>query len=272
MNDLSGRAVEAGVCALCIEYKTLCKSHIIPNAVFRRIKQAQNSGQLIHLDDSEDAPVRRSQDTWPEHLLCADCEHIIGGYESYGLELLRARGRSSSVENHAEGVTFRAHDYRRFKLFLTSILWRAAVSKQDVFAKVILPEQCKERARASLLAGKPLAPLRLGCRMHRMVDIKAKPEYRLNLSNLSQLVITPIPRLHDGQNYYSFLFMIEGFLLEYFVRAVPYKMAMQRGTHRNSPILFVPNMCIFDVPEIIDILAISVGKHQRGLVAFKDRN
>ncbi len=258
-------------CALCHERKPLRRSHIIPNAAFRRIKQAQNSGQLIQMDDSEDAPVRRSQDTWPEHLLCADCERVIGLYENYGLELLRARN-GSSMQDHAGGVTFRAHEYRRFKLFLTSILWRAAVSNQEVFAKVILPERCEEEARASLLAAKPLSALHLGCQMHRLVDTKATPEYGFDLDSLSQVVISPIPRLHDGRKYHTFLFLIEGFLLEYFVRAVPFKQAGHRGVHRDSPTLFVPNKCIFDVPEVIDLLVLNAGKHQRGLVAFKDRN
>lgn len=270
LKDVSERSAEVA-CALCVAQKPLRRSHIIPNAVFRRIKQAQNSGQLIQMDDSENAPVRRSQDTWSERMLCADCERIIGGYESYGLELLRVRN-GSSVEDHAGGVTFRAHDYRRFKLFLTSILWRAAVSSQEVFAKVILPERCKEEARASLLAAKPLSPLRLGCHMHRLVDTEATPEYGFDLDSLSQIVISPIPRLHDGRKYYTFLFLIEGFLLEYFVRAVPFKQCGKRGIHRDSPALFVPNKCIFDVPEIIDILVANTGKHQRGLVAFKDRN
>lgn len=270
LNKVSEQGADVAACALCAEHKTLRKSHIIPNSVFRRIKQAQNSGQLIQLDNSEDGPVRRSQDTWPEYLLCADCERIIGGYESYGLQLLRVC--SGSAEDHAGGVTFRAHDYRRFKLFLTSILWRAAVSKQEVFAKVILPERCKEEARASLLAGRPLSPLRLGCLMHRLVDTKATPEYGFDLNSLSHVVITPIPRLHDGRNYYTFLFVIEGFLLEYFVRAIPYKLAGQRGIHRDSPILFAPNKCIFEVREIIDILVVSASKHRRGLVAFKDRD
>lgn len=268
LSNASGQNIASAACALCTERKTLRKSHIIPNSVFRRIKQAQSSGQLIQMDDSKDGLVRRSQETWPEYLLCEDCERIIGGYESYGLELLRTR--NASVEDRADGVTFRTHDYRRFKLFLTSILWRAAVSRQAVFAKVILPDACREAARASLRAGTPLAPLRLGCRLHRLVDAQATSEYGFDQVSLRQVVIAPIPRLHDGRPYYTFLFLIEGFLLEYFVRGVPFKVAEQRGVHRNASVLFVPNKCIFDVPELVDVMAAGLDKHKRGLVAFKD--
>jgi hypothetical protein len=156
--------MSTGTCALCAETKSLRKSHIIPNAVFRRIKQGQNAGQLIQLDDSEHTLVQYSQNSWWEHLLCAHCEGIIGEYEKYGLDLLR-RSHGSRIQNHSDGVTFWAHDYARFKLFLTSILWRAAVSNQSYFSKVLIPERFKEEARTSLLTSKLLRPLRLGCKL-----------------------------------------------------------------------------------------------------------
>lgn len=256
------------VCALCIEPRTLRKSHIIPNAVFRRIKQGQNSGQLIQLDDSEHTPVHYSQESWWEHLLCADCERAIGEYEKYGLALLRGSERSK-IQKHTEAVTFRAHDYRRFKLFLTSLLWRAAVSKQSYFSKVILLDKCKEEARVSLFKGKPLGPLRLGCKLLRMTDNTSEADGGFPPESLEQLVISPIPRLHEGRPYYTFLFLIEGFLLEYFVRAIPHKQANERGVHKNSPVLFVPLKSIFDVPELVKLMVSAYGKHDRGLVTFK---
>ena len=120
MTDISS----AGVCALCTQRRDLLLSHVIPNAVFRRIKQEQGSGQLIHMDDSADAPIVRSQDTWVDRLLCAGCEQIVSEYERYGLELLRGHASRSAMLDHADGVTFRGFDYSRFKLFLTSVLWR----------------------------------------------------------------------------------------------------------------------------------------------------
>lgn len=258
-----------GVCALCVEPKTLRKSHIIPNAVFRRIKQDHNSGQLIQLDDSDHAPVQHSQESWWEYLLCADCERIIGENEKYGLALLRGSDRSR-INRHARGVTFRAHDYSLFKLFLTSLLWRAAVSKQPHFSKVRLPDDCQEEARMSLLNGKALGPLRLGCKLLRLIDNISETDGGFSSKSLEQLVISPIPRLHEGRSYYTFLFLLEGFLLEYFVRAIPHKQAHERGVHRESPALFVPNKSIFDVPELLKLMVAAYGKYDRGLVTFKN--
>lgn len=249
----------AAQCAMCRREAVALKlSHIIPNGVFRRIKQAQGSGQLVLMDDSEATPTTRSQSSWTEDLLCDDCEQRVSRYEKYGLELLREMRNVSSPA----GVTFRSHRYREFKLFLTSLLWRAAVSKQDVFSKVVLPEACEEAARLSLLSGRPLGPLRLGCRISKLID-SSQGERTFDATSLAQLVISPIPRVSVQTNHYSVLFVIEGFLIEYFVKAIPFKKAAAPGIHRDSPVLFAPNICIFDIPEIVRIMATALTKEKR---------
>jgi len=251
-------------CALCLTLKTLRKSHVIPNAIFRRIKQSQNGGQLVQVDDSLSTPNSRSQGSWWEYLLCAECEHIIGRYENYGLSLMRSR-ENSRVQHHAAGVTFHAHDYTRFKLFLTSLLWRAAVSRQPEFEKVVLPDKCMEEARISLLSGRPLLPMRLGCRLLRLIDDTSEANGGFSEENLKQFVITPIPRLDEHSSYYTFLFLIEGFLLEYFVRAVPRRLAETPGVHKDAQVWFVPDCSIFKVPELVKLMVSAYGKHDRGL-------
>lgn len=242
-----------GICALCFEQKTLQKSHVLPNAVFRKIKKDQRSGQLIKLDDSDYMPAHYSQDSWWEYMLCTDCEQLIGGYENYGLSLLRGTNRKKTIR-HTDGVTFRLHDYGRFKLFLTSLLWRAAVSKQSQFSKVILPGRCVEEARSSLRSSRPLGQLRLGVKISRLIDSTNVADNGFSAEHLEQFIISPVPRLNDGRAYYTFLFLIEGFLLEYFVRAIPFKRAQEKGVHKKSPTLFVPHISIFDVPELVNLL------------------
>lgn len=246
-------------CAMCRrEAVALKQSHIIPNGVFRKIKQAQGSGQLVLMDDSEAAPTTRSQESWTEDLLCGECEQRISRYEKYGLELLRERRNVVSPA----GVTIHGHRYDEFKLFLTSLLWRAAVSRQEVFSKVILPGSCEEVARVSLLSGRPLGPLRLGCRIRKLID-SSPGERVFDAASLAQLIISPIPRIAKQKNRYSILFIIEGLLIEYFVRAVPFKMAEALGFHRDSPVLFFPNICIFEIPEIVEIMAAALRKDRR---------
>jgi hypothetical protein len=138
-----------GLCSLCIVESQLCKSHIIPNALFRRLKKEQNTGNLIKFNDHRDSKVVRSQESWWERLLCQSCERKIRDYESCGLNLLRA-SPNAMVSRHDEGITFQNHSYKQFKLFLTSIVWRAAVSKQETFHNVCAPAEAIEAARVSL--------------------------------------------------------------------------------------------------------------------------
>lgn len=252
-----------GICALCKEHGALRNSHIIPNSVFRRIKQSSDSGQLIQIDDSAHEPVQRSQDSWREPLLCHACEQDVSAYEQHGLETLRGRDASALVR-HDDRLTLRAHDYGTFKLFLTSILWRAAVSRRPEFSKVILPPSIAEEARQSLRDARPLNPLRLGCIVSRLID-RTSAEGRFTSENIEQLVISPIPRL-QANRYYTFIFVIEGFLLEYFVPGVPYKRSWERGVHRKSPSLLIPYKDMFDVPELLDLLVAGYRKHYEGLV------
>jgi hypothetical protein len=259
-----------GVCALCLKSKDLCKSHIIPNAVFRRIKNNNDSGQLVQLDDSRHVPIQYSQESWWEYLLCKDCERTIRNYESYGLSFLRG-GSNAKAYKHSGGVTFRGHVYARFKLFLTSVLWRAAVSKQPHFSKVILPPQCSEAARQSLLDVQPLQPLRLGCKLTRMIDYTDRKDGGFSDENLKEFVISPIPRLFEHAKFYTFLFLFEGFLFEYFVPTIPYKKKSGPGVHRDSAILFVPYESIIEVPELLRLMVSAYGKHDRGLVTLTGR-
>lgn len=261
--------MQAGICALCLEPKDLCRSHIIPNAVFRRIKSDNQSGQLIELNDADGSPVQYSQGSWWEYLLCLACERTIRAYEAYGLSFLRG-GSGANVHQHGGGLTFRGHCYDRFKLFLTSLLWRAAVSRQAHFSKVILLSRDQEAARRSLLLGAPLPPLRLGCRLARLVDHTAVGDGGFSEQTLKHLIIAPIPRLFHHSKYFTFLFLLEGFLIEFFAPTIPHKLSGNRGMHRDSAILFVPRQSIFDIPEIVGLMVSAYGKFERGLVTFQD--
>jgi hypothetical protein len=255
------------VCALCTEKRQLCESHIIPNAIFRRLKNRQSGGNLIKFNDAPGSKIIRSQESWYEHLLCEACETTIRNYECYGLAMLRAQGCDVTVVKHSEGVTFRGHSYRTFKLFLTSLVWRACVSKQETFLNVQMPPEISEATRLSLLNGRPLGPAKLGVRISRLTD-KTGEEGALSDETLKQFIISPIARKPSNIGY-STLFVIEGFLLEFHIPSIPYKLLDTRGVHRESPTMFVPFLCISKVPEIIKLFDTTRDKQQLGLVTFK---
>ena len=77
-----------GRCRLCLKYKNLMKSHIIPNAVFRRLKK-EGDGKLIEINTNPIEKIHYTSDSWWEYLLCDNCEKKISKYESYGLSVIR---------------------------------------------------------------------------------------------------------------------------------------------------------------------------------------
>lgn len=122
-------------CALCKKDNKLSKSHIIPEFLYQTLYDEKHRFHKI----SDDIKKRNQllQKGIYERLLCAQCEQHISKYERYG----------SLVLNGGFDLTFRRKerlnyfgniDYKQFKIFALSILWRAGVSKLDAFSQVKL--------------------------------------------------------------------------------------------------------------------------------------
>lgn len=68
-----------GTCALCGENKSLSMSHIIPNFVFKWMKESSATGFLR----SAENPEKRLQDFAKLPFLCLECEQLFSKFESY---------------------------------------------------------------------------------------------------------------------------------------------------------------------------------------------
>ena len=252
-------------CALCRQPKELKRSHILPDTLFRSIKR-QSSGKVVSFDDSENKPVEYSIESWWQYLLCWDCERSISDYEKYGLETLR-RMAKTTAHVHSSGITLKGVNYGKLKLFVTSLLWRAAVSDLNVFSKVVLPESLAEEARISLHYGKPLNPLKLGCKIVRLFDPTPESKGGFSEKDINQLIISPIPRIRG--RYVSFVFVIEGYLMEFFVPSIPHNESWQHGVLKNAKVLYVPNKSIFEIGELVNIMVSGYRKAHLGKVTFR---
>lgn len=255
--------MKLGRCALCLKTRKLEKSHIIPNSAFKPIKR-ELSGKVITVIDDKDTWVKYTNDSWWEYLLCSDCEDIFEKYETYSLGILKGAKKIEKVV-HEQGVTFKNINYGEFKLFLTSVLWRASVSKQDVFSKVILHPSWAEEARLSLLNKKALPPLKLGCKLSKLND--PVPGGTFTEESLQQFVISPIPR--RNRRTVSFLFAYSGYLFEYFSPAILYGDSRSKGVLKKSCIFLIPYQSITGVPELLDVMVSGLEKDVKGMVKFK---
>ena len=259
-------SVDKSSCRLCRKIKDLRRSHILPDALFRSIKR-QNSGKVISFDDSKDTLVKYSSESWWEDLFCFDCEGIISAYEKYGLERLRGRPKNM-VHSHNRGLTIGNVDYAKFKLFVTSLLWRAAVSNLDAFAKVVLPRSIAEEARTSLISSRPLSPFKLGCTIVRLIDQTSESKGGFSETAIKQLIIPPIPRIRS--RYVSFIFVFEGYLLEFFAPSIPLNESARQGFLKNTKVLYIPNKNIFEIEELMNIIVSGYRKADLGMVTFRE--
>jgi hypothetical protein len=93
------------------------------------------------------------QKGYRESLLCEECEQHIGRYEKYFKEAWYDEGKLP--ERVAEKIHWvRGLDYKRFRLFHLSVVWRAGVSRNSIFRRVRLGTHA-ERMRTMLLMDEP---------------------------------------------------------------------------------------------------------------------
>lgn len=169
------RALEAkkkkGVCHLCLEQKPLIKkSHIIPEFMYQELYDENH--KMFHFAPKEllkPKPIikRPSLGIYEGGLLCADCDNKVIGqqYEDYVGKVLYSKTdlppeiawQNKLFKDPKHGLEFCISsniNYKKFKLFVLSILWRASISSNDFFSAVNLGPY-EETIRKMIEAGEP---------------------------------------------------------------------------------------------------------------------
>lgn len=121
-------------CKLCRRENELRKSHIISEFMYKEIYE-----ENIHRFSSLSPLTQRGERLYEqkgirELLLCQDCETQFSRYEDYVSKELKKI--QNSIDTNLPYVIVNNIDYKNFKLFQLSILWRASVSK--IFKSVSL--------------------------------------------------------------------------------------------------------------------------------------
>lgn len=122
-------------CKLCKKDKTLMNSHIIPEFIYKPLYDDDHRFHVLSTYRKKDRPIE--QKGIREKLLCGNCEQHLSRYENYARKVLFG-GVEIAVQNEAGGIIVSEIDYKYFKLFQLSILWRASVSSHKMFKDVQL--------------------------------------------------------------------------------------------------------------------------------------
>lgn len=201
------------VCRLCKSEKKLIKrSHIIPDFMYKGLFNDKH-----FIADFDLTGVRQTRfypnGYYDSNILCADCDNrIIGGLENYAkMILFGGKGRPENyhlVEQEIDVLGNRIlHvkniDYKRFKLFVLSIIWRASISKQSAFQHVNL-EKDEEKIRKMIFDLNPgdENEFPFGIILFAPNDICP-----------TQFITNPFPVADNGN--LSFIFTLNGMVINY---------------------------------------------------------
>jgi hypothetical protein len=215
------------ICRLCLQEKKLIKkSHIIPEFMYQELFDdnhkmfAFNPHKMVR---GEGYMKRPSTGEYEGGILCADCDNkLLGGYEEYGSKVIY--GGQLPTNEIMTYKTFTNHDglqfthikninYRKFKIFLLSILWRANISSRPMFNEISLGLQHSERIRKMIYEGNG-------------GDVDDYPIYFMTYVNdktiPTDLVAHPQKkRTRDG--YVIFVFIIGGMVIVFYVYSSGHK-------------------------------------------------
>jgi len=152
-------------CALCLKSADLQRSHIIPEFLFRALYDDKNRFHVISTDVAERNNYR--QKGLYEPLLCAACEQQFSRYERYASLVLNG-GPSLGYQFDRSAAIVTGIEYKLFRLFQLSVLWRAGVSRQEFFKDVSLGHH-EESLRQALFAEDPGLFSKYGCVMFAII-------------------------------------------------------------------------------------------------------
>lgn len=150
-------------------------------------------------------------------------------------------------------------------MFLTSLIYRASVSTNQAYSKISLPAEIQEKARISVLEGNSLNFSILGCEMYRVYDPTKKNGFSREV--LRNIVTSPFMRIKN--NRVKNIFVFEGFLFKYHVPTLPFQNIGRENVLKIDKTLIVPNINIFDVPELLQVMVLSYGKYIKGKSKIK---
>jgi hypothetical protein len=130
-------------CKLCGEERPLIDAHIIPASFFRDAQLGPEVLQVLS-NDPRQYPRRAPQGVYDQELVCESCERKFGPWDGYAAELLINRRDTAFRPLVIEGQIASAqvvdpYDFERLRMFVISLLWRAAASSHPFFQRITLP-------------------------------------------------------------------------------------------------------------------------------------
>jgi hypothetical protein len=199
------------ICKLCLQDKPLLKkSHIAPNFLYKELKDEDNSFIKAKLDTVTSQKAYTG--LFEPDILCQNCDNVVlGQLETYAYDVLytgKIKGFSMKNEITPDGVEWvfcEGVDYRKFKLFLLSLLWRFSISSNDFYRFVDLGKH-EETIRKMILNGDAGEVLEFPCSVN---------SYRKHTDLPFEIISQPMKHRHNNGICYSVI--MGGLLYTFYV-------------------------------------------------------
>jgi hypothetical protein len=153
-------------CKLCDEEKVLRNSHIIPEFFYTPIYDEKHKLHMLSTDPKK--KNKWEQKGLREYLLCDDCEQLF--HETYIRELFYGSQKVWTTDhwktedlNGKSFIRIDNVDYKKFKIFQLSVLWRASIASGDFFKTVSVGTKHENILKQKLLSQNPGEPDDYGC-------------------------------------------------------------------------------------------------------------
>lgn len=148
------------LCRLCLKGSvTLRRSHVLSELLYKEVYDKRH--RTVGVAPWTEKKDNILQKGLLEYLLCGECEECLAKWERYAADVL-SNLPSADDKRPGEIVWARGLDYRTFKLFQMSLLWRCSVAEGPTFAAVDLGPH-EDKIRQLLLASDPDKPWHYGC-------------------------------------------------------------------------------------------------------------
>lgn len=140
-------------CRLCLSDRELRNSHIIPESSHTPLYDDKH--RMVTYSPDNPGTTGFLQKGLRERLLCEQCEQLINERYEKPFQSYWWNGRALDRISLRDVTVLDGIDYRAFKLFHLSVLFRAAASTLENFKTVQLPGRHYEQIRRMVLSGTP---------------------------------------------------------------------------------------------------------------------
>lgn len=251
--------IHYGKCALCRNDAELQDSHAIPDAIFRRLF-SKGSGSAIVLNNDPNQPIYQSQDSWTDRLLCKACEGRLNvQYDTYGDQFSKGLAGIYSVGH--ESTRIEKIDKPRLRMFFLSVVWRMGRSQAVGYGSVVLPAILDAAIAHCMQHDTTLPQEFCTVRIWKFRDSKefAGEQLEVTAPWMQRWNASPIDTFRAVE------FVFAGYFVAVIFPGFPPQRITPDGILNDPhPTLTVPHLDPMDVPELLQLMVVTMDKHQRG--------